>query len=470
MSRGAGMGAADADVVVLGGGPGGYAVALRAVVRGQSATLVEEAKVGGTCLHAGCIPSKAMLHVGALLDEVRDAERLGLDLAVRAVDVEHVGAFRDGVVDRMHQGLAGLLQARGVRVVQGQGRVADDGRTVLVGSERVTAGSGLVVATGSRVRSLPGVQVDGRVVVTSDEAVTLPRVPRRALVVGAGAVGLEFASLWRSLGAEEVTVVEALDRIAPLEDADLSAALAASFRRRGITTRAPATVEAVKVEGDLARVSVTQDEHTDELTVDTVLVAVGRVPRTDGIGLEELGVLDEHGHVRTDAWQRTPAQGLYAVGDLLGPPSLALAHAAFAEGFVAADVIAGERAVPVDHVQVPRVTYCSPEVASVGLTEDAARESGRDVTATQYSLRGNAKAVIAGSDGFVKVVAESGGEVVGVHVLGPHATDLIAEAQLVTAWGALPSEVAQLVHPHPTLAEAMGEAHLAAAGQAFHSH
>lgn len=464
------MAPADADVVVLGGGPGGYAVALRAALRGQSVAVVEAGKVGGTCLHAGCIPSKAMLHVGAVLDEARDAQRLGLDLAVRAVDVEGIGAFRDGVVERMHRGLAGLLRTRGVRVVEGYGRCADDARTVLVGEERVTAGSAVVVATGSRVRSLPGVEVDGRVVVTSEEAVGLPRVPRRALVVGAGAVGLEFASLWRSLGAEEVTIVEALDRIAPLEDADLSEALATSLRRRGITTLAPATVDAVTVDGDLARVTVTRGDDVHDLTVDTVLLAIGRVPCTDGIGLQELGVLDGHGHVRVDAWQATPVQGVYAVGDLLAPPSPALAHAAFAEGFVAADVIAGERAVPVDPTHVPRVTYCSPEVASVGLSEEAAREAGRDVTATRYSLRGNAKGAITGSDGFVKVVAEAGGEVLGVHVIGPHATDLIAEAQLITAWGALPSEVAQLVHPHPTLAEAMGEAHLAAAGFSFHSH
>ncbi len=401
----------------------------------------------------------------------RRAASLGLDLAVNGVSVEGIGAFRDSVVATLHTGLAGLLKGKRVEVVQGRGSVADDGRTVLVDGGRRVPGRSLVLATGSKVRSLPGVHVDGRVVLTSDEATRLARIPRRALVIGSGAVGLEFASLWRSLGAEEVTVVEALDRIAPLEDPDLSKQLARSFRKRGITTVAGARVEGVKVEGDDATVTFTDGDATRELVVDTVLVAVGRAPRTADVGFDQLGVVDARGYVAVDEWCRTAADGIYAVGDLLAPPALALAHAGFAEGFLVADVVAGAGdPQPVDYVQVPRVTYTAPELASVGLTEPQARERGHDVVATQYSLRGNAKGVIAGSDGFVKVVAQRGGEVLGVHVIGPHATDLIAEAQLVTAWGALPSEVAALVHPHPTLAEAMGEAHLAAAGTPFHAH
>jgi dihydrolipoamide dehydrogenase len=458
------------DVVVLGGGPGGYAAALRAAARGLSVILVEADKVGGTCLHRGCIPSKAMLHVGAVLDEAREAGRFGLDLTIGGIDCDRIGVFRQEVQDALHSGLDGLLGRKRVEVVQARGTVADDGRTVLAGDRRVT-GRHLVLATGSNVRSLPGVEVDGQVVITSDEATKLPRVPRRALVIGAGAVGLEFASLYRSLGAEEVTVVEALERIAPLEDADLSKQLARNFRRRGITTLAPAVVESVKVDGEVARVTVTAGEQASEYEVDTVLVAVGRAPNTEGIGLEALGVLGERGYVDVDAFGRTGADGVFAVGDLLAPPALALAHAGFAEGFCVVDVIAGvDRVVPVDYAQVPRVTYTSPEVASVGLTEAQARARGGEVETTQVSLRGNAKGIIHGSDGFVKVVAERGGEVLGVHVIGPHATDLIAEAQLVTAWGALPAEVAALVHPHPTLAEAIGEAHLSAAGLPFHAH
>jgi dihydrolipoamide dehydrogenase len=474
------------DIVVLGGGPGGYAVALRAVARGQTVTLIEADKVGGTCLHWGCIPSKAMLYVGELLDQVRDASRVGLDLSVDGVSVDGINAFREKVQNNLYKGLAGLMKGKGITVVNGHGTVADDGRTVLVGqdpgqrsagsgsdrNDRYTASKALVLATGSKVRSLPGVDVDRQVVITSDEATRLPRIPQRALVIGSGAVGLEFASLWRSLGAQEVTVVEALDRIAPLEDPDLSKQLARNYRKRGITTVAGAMVESVKVEGDTATVRF----GDTEVAVDTVLVAVGRAPRTDGVGFEQLGVVSERGYVTVDQWCRTSAAGVYAVGDLLPPPALALAHAGFAEGFLVADVIAEEGdPQPIDYANVPRVTYTSPEVASVGLTEPQAVDKGHEVVASQYSFKGNAKGIIHESDGFVKVVAAKStpdrpGEVLGVHVIGPHATDLIAEAQLITAWGALPSEVAALVHPHPTLAEAMGEAHLAAAGTPFHTH
>jgi dihydrolipoamide dehydrogenase len=458
------------DIVVLGGGPGGYAVALRAAGRGQSVTLIEADKVGGTCLHWGCIPSKAMLHVGEVLDTVREADRFGLDLTLGGIDVERLGAFRDKVQTQLWKGLEGLMKGKGIEVVEGRGTVADDGRTVLVGDRRVT-GRTLVLATGSKVRSLPGIDVDGRVVITSDEATRLARIPRRALVIGSGAVGLEFASLFRSLGAEEVIVVEALDRIAPLEDADLSKQLARNYRKRGITTIAPGMVESVKVEGDQATVTVTVKGEPQEHVVDTVLVAVGRAPRTDDIGLDALGVTDERGFVPVDGHCRTSAEGVYAVGDILPPPALALAHAGFAEGFLVADAVAGLEVQPIDYTQVPRVTYTSPEVASVGLTEAQAKERHGDAVSSSYSFRGNAKGIIHDSDGFVKVVSGGPeGAVLGVHVIGPHATDLIAEAQLVTAWGALPSEVAQLVHPHPTLAEAMGEAHLAAAGTPFHTH
>jgi dihydrolipoamide dehydrogenase len=461
------------DVIVLGGGPGGYGVGLRAAVRGLRVAMVEVERVGGTCLHWGCITSKAMLHVGSVMDEARHADRFGLDLTLGGVDVERMGAFRQGVQERLTKGLEGLVGGRGIDLVTGWGAVGPDGRSVVVrGGDRdgsVLTADHVVIATGSAVRALPGIDVDGHVVITSDQATRLSRVPERALVIGSGAVGLEFASLFTSLGAEEVVVVEALDRIAPLEDADVSKALARAYRKRGITTVAGTIAESVVVTGDVAEVRLgTGDVHT----VDTVLVAIGRRPRTDGIGLAELGVLDGRGYVVADPAGRTAVEGLWAVGDVLPPPSLALAHAAFAEGFVVADLIAGLPAVPVDPVQVPRVTYCTPEVASVGLTEAQARERhGEAVTATTYSFKGNAKGIIHDSDGFVKVVAGGPeGAVLGVHVVGPHATDLIAEAQLITAWGALPAEVGALVHPHPTLAEAMGEAHMAAAGVPFHTH
>ena len=470
---------ADYDVIVLGGGPGGYGVGLRGAVRGLRVAMVEADKVGGTCLHWGCIPSKAMLHVGGVMDEARHADRFGLALDVGAVDVDVMGQFRQGVQDRLHKGLDGLVKARGIDLVHGHGTVGGDGRSVTVsGGDRdgaTLSADNVVIAVGSSVRSLPGIEVDGQVVITSDEATKLARVPQRALVIGSGAVGLEFASLFRSLGAEEVIVVEALDRIAPLEDADVSKALARAYRKRGITTVAGTVAEKVSVTGEEAEVVL---GNGDTHTVDTVLVAVGRTPRTAGIGLDELAgpdgtrVLDDRGYVVVDAHGRTAVEGLWAVGDVLPPPALALAHAGFAEGFAVADQIAGLEVVPVDYAQVPRVTYCTPEVASVGLTEAQAREAhGDGVSVTSYSMKGNAKGIIHDSDGFVKVV--SGGPedaVLGVHIVGPHATDLIAEAQLITAWGALPAEVGALVHPHPTLAEAMGEAHMAAAGLPFHSH
>ena len=466
------------DVVVLGGGPGGYGVALRAAVRGLSVAMVEADKVGGTCLHWGCIPSKAMLHVGSVYDEAREADRFGLDLTVAGLDVARLGAFRESVQNQLYKGLEGLVRSRKIDLVTGWGTVGADGRTVTIsGGDRdgeVLTGRNVVIAVGSSVRSLPGIEIDGDVVITSDEATKLARVPEKALVIGSGAVGLEFASLFRSLGAEEVIVVEAMDRIAPLEDAEVSKTLARAYRKRGITTVAGTVASAVTVvEGPSGKAATVSLANGDAHVVDTVLVAVGRAPRTADIGLEALGVLDERGYVVADELGRTAVDGLWAVGDILPPPALALAHAGFAEGFTVADQVAGLDVVGVDYAQVPRVTYCTPEVASVGLTQAQAEERfGADaVSATSYSMKGNAKGIIHRSDGFVKVVSGGpDGEVLGVHIVGPHATDLIAEAQLITSWGALPAEVGALVHPHPTLAEAMGEAHMAAAGVPFHTH
>lgn len=466
------------DVVVLGGGPGGYGVALRAAVRGLSVAMVEADKVGGTCLHWGCIPSKAMLHVGSVYDEAREADRFGLDLTVAGLDVARLGAFRESVQNQLYKGLEGLVRSRRIDLVTGWGTVGADGRTVTIsGGDRdgeVLTGRNVVIAVGSSVRSLPGIEIDGDVVITSDEATKLARVPEKALVIGSGAVGLEFASLFRSLGAEEVIVVEAMDRIAPLEDAEVSKTLARAYRKRGITTVAGTVASAVTVvEGPSGKAATVSLANGDAHVVDTVLVAVGRAPRTADIGLEALGVLDERGYVVADELGRTAVDGLWAVGDILPPPALALAHAGFAEGFTVADQIAGLDVVGVDYAQVPRVTYCTPEVASVGLTQAQAEERfGADaVSATSYSMKGNAKGIIHRSDGFVKVVSGGpDGDVLGVHIVGPHATDLIAEAQLITSWGALPAEVGALVHPHPTLAEAMGEAHMAAAGVPFHTH
>lgn len=482
----------DHDVVVLGGGPAGYATAFRAHARGLTVGLVEADRLGGTCLHRGCIPSKATLHVAEVLEEVRRAEDLGLRLSFDGIDGDGLEAFRRKVIEGLHGGLQALARQRST-VLEGHGRVVRDGGQLgveVVGPDgtRSVTGRHVVVATGSRPRTLPGVEVDGEVVQTSDEALWFTEPPRRAVIVGGGAIGVEFATMWAPMGTE-VTVVEALERLLPLEDHDSSALLQRAFRRHGIEVLTGASVEGIERDGDAAQVTVTgADGEPRILPADRVLLATGRAPRTDDVGLDRLEVLDRRGFVTTDPYGATTIEGLWAAGDVR--PTLALAHAAFAEGFVVADRIAGVDVVPVDHVHTPRVTYSRPEVASVGLTEAQAREQLGDdgVRAVTVPFRGNAKGIIAGVDGHVKVVhATSGavaaapgvgfdptgrasGPVLGVHVVGPHATDLIGAATTATAWEALPVELAAITHAHPTLEEALGEAFMLAADLPFHAH
>ena len=479
------------DVIVVGGGPGGYATAFRAAARGMDVALVEEAEVGGVCLHRGCIPSKAVLHVAGVLEEASRAEALGLRLQIDGIDGDGLDAFRAGVIRRLHRGLDHLATARTTRY-HGRGRLvaattpdpaadhahlevqvmaADGSTTDLVAPQ-------VVIATGSRPRLLDTVPVDGEVVQTSDQALWFTTPPERAVIIGAGAIGVEFASMWAPMGTH-VTLVEALDRVLPLEDADSSAALTSAYRRRGIEVLTSALVRGASRSGGSVELDVEVDGEPRTLTADRVLVAIGRVPNTAELGLDDLGVLDERGAVVTDAWGATEVPGLWAVGDVR--PTLALAHAAFAEGLVVGDRIAGrEDVTPVDHTHTPRVTYSHPEVASVGLTEDEAVERfGRDrVVATTTSLQGNAKAIIAGSDGQVKLVhladeapvgaPGDGGPVLGVHVVGPQATELIAAATLATTWDAVPEELAAIAHVHPSLSEAIGETYLAAVGLPLH--
>jgi dihydrolipoamide dehydrogenase len=475
------------DIVVIGGGPGGYAVAFRAAARGLDVALIEADLIGGTCLNRGCIPSKAILHVAEVLEEVHRADTFGLDLTFNGIDGEALDAFRDGVVTQLRNGLSSLVKSRTTfhagrgRIVDGRGTTKQVEVTDPEGTTTVVEGRHVVIATGSVARSLPFAEIDGEVVQTSDQALWFTEAPPRAIVIGAGAIGMEFASMWHPMGTE-VTVVEALDRALPLEDPDCSKAVQKAFRRKGIDVLTSASVRSVERDGTIGRVGVEVDGETRSLEAEVVLVAVGRGPNTADVGAEELGILDDRGFVVTDDHGRTAVDGVWAVGDVL--PTLALAHAAFAEGFVVADLVAGrERVQPVDHNQTPRVTYCHPEVASVGLTQPEAEERfGADaVTTTTYSLKANAKGIIHGSDGFVKVVARARaagaigadgetGEVLGVHIVGPHATDMIAEATLATDWEALPSELAAITHAHPTLYEALGEAFQAAAGVPFHGH
>jgi dihydrolipoamide dehydrogenase len=481
------------DIVVLGGGPGGYATAFRAHARGLDVALVERAEIGGTCLHRGCIPSKATLHVAEVLEEVHRADVMGLKVSFDGIDGDGLQAFREGVISGLHKGLVGLTEKR-TTLHRGHGRVVRDGDGLAVevtddeGDVTTVRGRHVVLATGSVARSLPGVEIDGEVVQTSDQALWFTTPPERAVIIGGGAIGVEFASMWAPMGTQ-VTVVEALDRLLPLEDADSSKLLERAFKRRGIEVLTGARVAGVGRDGNGASVEVQVGDEIRTLEADRVLVATGRGPRTGDTGAAELGVLDERGFVVTDAYGATEVEGLWAVGDVR--PTLALAHAAFAEGFVVGDRIAGVPDVqPVDHVHTPRVTYSHPEVASVGLTETQARERHGDdaVKVASSSFRGNAKGILAGSDGTVKVVyaaggaaaaapgvgfdptGEASGPVLGVHIVGPHATDLIGGATLATAWEALPVELAAITHAHPTLEEALGEAFQVAAGLPFHAH
>jgi dihydrolipoamide dehydrogenase len=454
------------DLTVVGGGPGGYATALRAAGHGLTVALVESAQLGGTCLHRGCIPSKALLHVGTLADGVRHGTDVGVRSTFDGIDTERAGRFRDGVVARLHRGLGALVHARGIRVIDGTGRVTGLGRVEVDGPAGRTAvmSTHVVLATGSVPAHLEALPVDGRIVMTSDDALRFERIPQRAVVVGAGAVGMELASFWRSVGAD-VTIVELADRVLPLEDPASSAVLRRAFVGRGITVRSSTSVTGSKI---VAGVAVLDLADGTTLEADAVLVAVGRRPRTEGSGAAELGLVDGQGYVSVDALGRTSLDGIWAVGDVT--PTLALAHAAFSEGFVVADAAAGLAPEPVDHRFVPRVTYCRPEVASVGWTEPEAHAAGLAVTATIETLAGNARALIEGADGIVKLITStSTGELLGAHLVGPAATELIAEASMATHWSATVSELSAITYAHPTLSESLHEAALAAIGQPFHA-
>jgi dihydrolipoamide dehydrogenase len=454
------------DVIVVGAGTGGYSAALRAAELGQRVAIVErDERLGGTCLLRGCIPTKALLQSAAVMDTVERASEWGIKAAGEP-DWSAIVAFEDAMSDKLVKGLTGLIRQRGIDVVHGTASIRS-GREVDVAGDRLEA-SNVVIASGSRPKLLPGLEITSRII-TSDQALWYDRIPGSAVVIGAGAVGLEFASAYRSLGAE-VTVVEALPRLAPLEDEEISAQIGRAFRRRGIAAASGATVKEITDGDDTVQVIYEVDGASHGVTADVCLVAVGRGPVTDDLGLQAAGVsTDERGFVQVDDLLRTTADAIWAVGDVAATP-LQLAHVAFTEGFAVAERIAGADVPPIDYVNIPRVTYCTPEIASVGLTEEQAREAGREVVIEKLDLRAIGKANIVGEGGIVKVVAEAGGgPVLGVHMIGPHVTDLIAEAMLITSWEATADDVAQHIHPHPTLSEGVGEAMLALAGKALHT-
>jgi dihydrolipoamide dehydrogenase len=449
------------DVVILGGGSGGYACALRSAELGLRVALVEKAELGGTCLHRGCIPTKALLHAAEVADVAGDGERFGIRSTFESVDLAGVMKYKDSVVTRLYKGLQGLVAAATIDYVAGTG-VLDGPRTVVVGDRRLT-GRNLVLATGSYAKSLPGLDIEGRIM-TSDQALTLDEVPRRVIVLGGGVIGVEFASVFRSFGAD-VTIIEALPRLVAAEDPASSKQLERAFRRRKITVRTDARFAAARQDGDVVTVTL---ESGDTLEADLLLVAVGRGPATEGLGIEAAGITVDRGFVPTDERLRTNLDGVFAVGDIV--PGLQLAHRGFAQGIFVAEEIAGRAPAIIDESGIPRVTYCDPEVASVGLTEEQARERHGEVETYEYNLAGNGKSQILGTQGFVKVVRKTDGPVVGVHMVGARMGEQVGEAQLIVGWDAFPEDVAGLIHAHPTQNEALGEAHLALAGKPLHAH
>jgi dihydrolipoamide dehydrogenase len=455
----------NADLVILGGGSGGYACALRAAELGMSVVLVERDKLGGTCLHYGCIPTKALLHAAEVADSAREGDRIGVKSSLAGIDMAGVNAYKDGVVAKLYKGLQGLVKSRKIEFVAGDGRF-EAPNVVTVNDERYV-GAKVVLATGSYARTLPGLDIGGRII-TSNEALRLDEVPRSVIVLGGGVIGVEFASVFKSFGAD-VTVVEALPRLVPAEDEFASKLLERAFRRRKIAFKTGVRFTGAKQSDTGVTVSL---ESGEDLEADYLLVAVGRGPNTANAGYEEAGVRMERGFVLTDDRLRTNLPDVYAVGDIV--PGLQLAHRGFGQGIFIAEDIAGLNPPVIDEAGIPRVTYCEPEVASVGLTEAQARESYGDVQTLTYDLAGNGKSQILQTQGAIKLVKAGAegtqGPVVGIHMVGARVGELIGEAQLVYNWDAQAEDVAALIHAHPTQNEAFGEAHLALAGKPLHSH
>ena len=453
---------ANFDLVILGGGSGGYACALRASQLGLSVALIEKDKLGGTCLHRGCIPTKALLHAGEIADNTRHAAEFGVQAEFKAIDMAGVNSYKDGVISKLHKGLQGLVKSRNVTYVEGSGKlVAKD--TVEVNGQRYT-GKNVILATGSYAKSLPGLEIDGTRVMTSDHAMHLNYVPKSVIVLGGGVIGCEFASVWKSFGAE-VTIIEALPHLIALEDESSSKQLERAFRKRGINFELGTKFKSV-AKSDSGVVVTLEDGKT--FNAEVLLVAVGRGPVSTNLGYEEQGIKMDRGYIIVDEKCRTNIPGIWAVGDLI--PTLQLAHVGFAEGILVAEEIAGLNPRAINYDGVPRVTYSEPEVASVGLTTAAAKAKGYEVVELNYDLAGNGKAQILKTAGSIKLVSAKNGPVLGIHMVGSRVGELLAEAQLIFNWQADAFDVAPLIHAHPTLSEAMGEAHLALAGKPLHAH
>jgi len=457
------------DVVVLGGGPGGYAAALYGASAGLRVAMVEDQRVGGTCLHRGCIPAKELLQTAEVLRTVSNAKEFGVDAGQQpTLDLGTSQTRKQQVIDRLTRGLEGLLKNRSVTVVPGTGSIVDAGaRHVRVSDGSELVGNGLVLATGSLPRSLPGLEFDGERILHSDHVLMLDEVPGRVLIIGAGAIGCEFASLLSDIGSD-VTLVEALPRILPGVDVEAADIVARSFRKRGVSLHTSVRVTGIDGARELT-VSYETPDGAQQVVVDKVIVSIGRRPRSEGINLEGSGVeIDERGFIQVDELMRTTVPGVYAVGDVVDSPQLA--HVGFAEAIVAIKTILEEAAVPVAYDKVPWGIYCHPEVAFSGHTEERARDLGYDVVTSVHRFGGNSRALIIGEpDGLVKIVAERDGPILGVHIAGPWATELLQEGYLAVNWEATPAEVGAFIHPHPTLSELFGESALALTGRSLHA-
>ena len=450
------------DLVILGGGSGGYAAALRGAQLGLKVALIESDKVGGTCLHRGCIPTKALLHSAEIADGAREGAKFGVKSTLNGMDMDGVNAYKDGVINKLYKGLSGLVKSRGIVFVEGHGKLVSKDTVEVAGVKY--SGKNIVLATGSYAKTLPGLEIDGERIITSDHGTKLNYVPKSVIVLGGGVIGSEFASVWKSFGSE-VTIVEGLPRLIALEDESSSKQLERAFRKRGINLELGVKfASAVKNKKD---VTVTLEDGKS-LTAELLMVAVGRGPVSDNIGYQEQGITMDRGYVLVDDKCRTNIPGIWAVGDLI--PTLQLAHVGFAEGILVAEEIAGLNPHPINYDGIPRVTYSDPEVASVGLTTAEAKKRGHDVVELTYDLAGNGKAQILNTSGSIKLVSQKNGPVLGVHMVGARVGELLAEAELIYNWEARAEDVAPLIHAHPTLSEAMGEAHMALAGKPLHAH
>jgi dihydrolipoamide dehydrogenase len=450
------------DLVVLGGGSGGYSAALRASQLGLTVGLIEKGKLGGTCLHVGCIPTKALLHSAEVADVSREAAKYGVTAQFTGIDMAGVTKYREDIVASKFKGLQGLIKARGITVIEGEGKLISP-TTVQVGDDTVT-GKNVVLATGSYSRSLPGLEIGGRVM-TSEQALELDFVPKKVIVLGGGVIGVEFASIWKSWGSD-VQIIEALNHLVPNEDESISKQFERAFRKRGISFSLGVRFQSV-TQNDEGVVVTLEDGTTFE--AELMLVAVGRGAATAGLGFEDVGVTVDRGFVITNERLATTVPGVYAVGDIV--PGLQLAHRGYQHGIFVAEEIAGLTPIVIDDVHIPKVTYSDPEVASVGLSEKSATEKfgAEKITAYEFNLAGNGKSHILGTSGVIKVIRVNEGPVVGVHMIGARVGELIGEAQLVVNWDAHPEDIAPLLHAHPTQSEALGEAFLALAGKPLHA-